>query len=114
MSVISNVEAGIWPTQAATLCWEITTTSGDTGVVKGRSFPIGGSNYLLSGKATFDGKTHDIINGNAVVGTNVLLTINAAGKNSVAFWTWTGYAVLNGTTLNGKWTSPDLTDTKLS
>ena len=103
MSAISNVEAGIWPTGAATLCWEMT---GDvppgTVIVKLRSFPIGGSNYLLSGKLTVDNKTHNIVNGNAVVGTNVVGALNAAGKGTGAMWTSTCYMVLSGTTLNGK------------
>ena len=103
MSAISNVEAGIWPTSAATLCWKGT---GDvppgTVIMKLRSFPIGGSNYLLSGKITVDNKTHNIVNGNAVVGTNVLMTINAAGKDAEAMWRSTCYIVLSGTTLNGK------------
>ena len=102
-SVVSNVEAGIWPTSAATLCWKIT---GDgppgTVIMKLRSFPIGGSNYLLSGKLTVDNKTHNIVNGNAVVGTNVVGTVNASGKDTGAMWSSTCYMVLSGITLNGK------------
>ena len=102
ISVISNVEAGIWPTSAATLCWQVTTSDNETGIVRLKSFPMGASNYLLSGKVIFNGKIQNIINGNAVVGTNVLMTVNAAGKDSESFWTSTGYGVLSGATLNGK------------
>jgi hypothetical protein len=100
-SFISNAEAAnIWPTTAKTLCWEF-TMDGETVLAKMRSFPIGASNYILSGRITLGNTTLNVVNGSAVVLTSVLITLNAAGKDSESMGTSTCYMVLNGTTLNG-------------
>ncbi len=89
-----------WPTTTATRCWSIAPESL---VMQARITPTGGGFSTLNILIVKNGSIHNIGSGTAYVrGKSVYMTVDHAGKDSVAMWTGQEYAVLDKKTLIGE------------